>query len=1202
MPEEPDDPAQPLPPDDATELMTPPTGGAPILPASAVPLREVIGDFEVIAKLGAGGMGAVYRARQISLGRLVALKVLPAQFIEDAESVSRFQREARVAANLTHANLVRVFSAGAADGMHYIAMELIEGEDLGRRLKREGRMPAPEALRICAEVARGLEYAWRTAHLIHRDIKPANIFLAADGAVKVGDLGLAKSTLGNTTGLTQSGTMMGTPHYISPEQALAEREVDFRSDIYSLGCTLYHMLTGEVPYAGTDAITIIRKHLDAPLPAILKVWPQCPIPLARLVGKMLKKGRNERQASYTELTTQIESVWAQIDPLRFQAEADTAPLELDPNLTVIDNPLTPRSTRAITTPPAPLPKSKATLYGGIAAGVVVLGIVAFLIWPKEEKLTTAQLYAKEHAAELRPSPVPAATPSSAVAVGKDATTVWQPLFTEAEWRATGKTHEFKDGLVRVWGAFRKALPSRDGTLRIRAQFREGQGVPLLVARDSAEIGHYKFLLGSSFKDVVLIDFNRATQKQAKLGQASLPVPVQPGKTFTMEFRVQGNQLTGLLDGAVVVEGRDDRIAVPGEWGIDPQGKDAWLESMEFQPLDAPGGASAPPPAEPWQDVLRDPAKLVLSGGAERTPEGVRFTHHGSAVCLPSQGPKHDGAVRMRATFGGVRPKLQCRHTDAGNYYLYVVDETRILLSRWDNAAKSSTPLGEYPLREPLQRGQDYELELRVVGQTLTAKFQGEVLGTVTDGTFPAGSSLVGASDDTGAPVLIKSLEILDLDAPGGASTPPALEAGAIRLWDAPDKLPSGPGVSWEDGAMRLDGGYQRAMSPPSRDAILRATVRLAPEAHSIDLRLRYSGKPGADQYYSLYLPRGERIISLNSRGVGGSDTQRLQRWPLPKDADLAGWMRLELRAIGDELSVYFNGQLLGTVHDASITEPGGVMINPGGPTFYRDVVYVPLDPTTPAAATKEAPFVNGLGMKFVPVPTTGGPTGGQRVLFSIWETRVQDYEVFAKKEGKEMGWPKPDFEQGPTHPAVMVSWDDAQAFCTWLTERERKAGKLGTNERYRLPSDHEWSCAVGIGDQEDPAKTPAQKNQQLSGVFPWGAVWPPSAGVGNFSGEEARGHEAAAGQLTLAGYRDAFPFTSPAGSFAPNRLGLFDLAGNVSEWCDDRFDPNHEDRVLRGSCLSHQSAVHLSSACRYHTVPPSRHNANGFRVVLVPAP
>ena len=292
----------------------------------------------------------------VSLERQVALKILPAHMIHDEESVARFRREARVAASIGHANLVRIYGAGEAGGVHYIAMELINGEDLGRRLKRGGKLPAPEALRITAEVARGLEFGWQQAQLIHRDIKPANIFLAADGAVKVGDLGLAKSIGGETTGLTQSGTMMGTPHYISPEQARAEKEIDFRADIYSLGCTLYHMLTGQVPYSGSDPITVIRQHLDAPLPAIMKVWPQCPLPLARLVAKMLKKGRHERHASYAELIAQIESVWAQLEPLRFRAEPEPEP---DPDATLLSGDAVGQAPR--------LPGSRPATAAGAAA-------------------------------------------------------------------------------------------------------------------------------------------------------------------------------------------------------------------------------------------------------------------------------------------------------------------------------------------------------------------------------------------------------------------------------------------------------------------------------------------------------------------------------------------------------------------------------------------------------------------------------------------------------------------------------------------------------------------------------------------------------------------------------------------------------------------------------------------------------------------
>lgn len=667
--------------------MTPPTGAGSILPAAPVPLREVIGGFEVLGKLGAGGMGTVYRARQVSLGRLVALKILPPQFIEDAVSVARFQREARVAAGLRHANLVQVYAAGEAEGCHYIAMELIDGEDLGKRLKRTGALRAPKALRICVDVARALQHAWQSAHLIHRDIKPGNIFLAANGGVKLGDLGLAKSMLGNTSGLTHTGTMMGTPHYISPEQARGDKEVDFRTDIYSLGCTLFQMLTGQVPYGGRDAITIIRQHLDAPLPAILKVWPQCPIALARLVGRMLKKSRHERHASYEELIGQIESVWAQIDPVGFDPDAFAPPVGTTRRAVQgEDEEIGGGGERGALSLPAAA-RSKVLIYGGITAAVVVLGVVAWLAWPEPVKLRQVQI------------------------------------------------------------------------------------------------------------------------------------------------------------------------------------------------------AVAPPAAEQRASALE-------TAGARRT---------------------------------------------------------------------SAAPI---------------------------------------------------------------------------------------------------------------------------------------------------SGGSGGDQ-------------------------------ASPSKGSLAG-------------------------------------------------------------ATKDAPFVNSLGMKFVPVPIIGGPSAGQQVFFSVWETRVQDYAIFAEETKHE--WPKVTLAQGPTQPAVNVSWDDAKAFCDWLTERDRKAGRLGANETYRLPSDHEWSCAMGIAGQEDAAELPQEKDRKIPGVYPWGKGWPPPPGAGNYAGEELE-PALAVGKYSwlksvLRGYRDGFIETAPVGSFAANRFALYDLGGNTWEWCEDWSDERRENRVLRGASWAYPGRGELSAAARIRNIPRRRGSDYGFRCVV----
>ena len=258
---------------------------------------------------------------------------------------------------------------------------------------------------------------------------------------------------------------------------------------------------------------------------------------------------------------------------------------------------------------------------------------------------------------------------------------------------------------------------------------------------------------------------------------------------------------------------------------------------------------------------------------------------------------------------------------------------------------------------------------------------------------------------------------------------------------------------------------------------------------------------------------------------------------------------------------------------------------------------------TISTATKDAPFVNSLGMKFVPVPITGGPTGGQRVLFSIWETRVQDFKTFSQETKLSFAIERFAAGPDPTHPAVTVTWDEAQAFCAWLTERERKAGKLSAGERYRLPSDHEWSCAVGIGDREDAALFPREQYRKLLDVHPWGTAWPPPERSGNFASEELRPLLAAGKhgyiKSVITGYRDGHAELAPVGSYPANALGLHDLAGNALEWCEDWFDSAQDKRVDRGAgSWSSFDCGEMRSARRGANEPGSKQSAKGFRVVL----
>src|SRR5271166_310397 len=258
-------------------------------------------------------------------------------------------------------------------------------------------------------------------------------------------------------------------------------------------------------------------------------------------------------------------------------------------------------------------------------------------------------------------------------------------------------------------------------------------------------------------------------------------------------------------------------------------------------------------------------------------------------------------------------------------------------------------------------------------------------------------------------------------------------------------------------------------------------------------------------------------------------------------------------------------------------------------------------------ASKEHPWTNSLGMKFVPV-------SGTRVLFSIWDTRVQDFSVFVDHtnynaiggmysmcKGTPNGeedfwgqrgatWKAPGFRQDPTHPVVGVSWYDAKAFCDWLTKSEHSSGRLPKEMTYRLPTDAEWSTAVGLG--YEPGNTPYEKNSKIADVYPWGRGWPPPKGAGNYAGEES-------GRTPLIkGYNDGWPRTSPVGSFHANKFGLYDMGGNVWQWCEDWDDNTHRFPVTRGNSWAGWDPNYLLSSLRAGEDPVKRSDISGFRCVV----
>jgi serine/threonine-protein kinase len=250
------------------------------------------GAYEVLEELGAGGMGRVYRAKNVTLERVVALKTLAPIFSADEAFVQRFLKEARAAARLNHPNIVQIYDFGCEEGIYYLAMEYVDGPSL-RALLGHARLAERDAIVLVRHAVAALGVA-HAAGIVHRDIKPDNLMLTAKrDRLKLVDLGIAKR-MDEDKGLTQTGQAVGTPQYISPEQIRGVKDIDARADIYSLGATLFQLVTGRAPYEGSSGALVMSMHLTHPLPDPRKFVPGLSEGICRVLRKMMAKDRNER--------------------------------------------------------------------------------------------------------------------------------------------------------------------------------------------------------------------------------------------------------------------------------------------------------------------------------------------------------------------------------------------------------------------------------------------------------------------------------------------------------------------------------------------------------------------------------------------------------------------------------------------------------------------------------------------------------------------------------------------------------------------------------------------------------------------------------------------------------------------------------------------------------------------------------------------
>ena len=486
--------------------------------------------YRLIRKLGEGGMGAVYLAEDTKAAKKVAIKILPRRFSSTPELLKRFKREADTAVRLRHPNVVGAFSAGEDAGFHFYVMEYCEGETLDRLLKRGEPMPVFKAAEIVIQAARGL-LAAHGLGFVHRDVKPSNIILTTKGEAKVLDLGLTKNFEDSAESLkTQSGAILGTPHYIAPEQARGAKDIDGRADIYALGATFYHLLSGEPPYTGQTGVEVIYKHVHEPPPDLRARRADIPPAVDAIVRKMLAKDPARRYADCAELVADLEAFLAGRSP-----DADEA------------------AKKTTITPPPAKAKGRGPLLAGVglgAAALVVAAVVAFR--PPPEAVATSgpplQIPAPKEIDLLK-----------GVDVKRDA--------VDGLWSLQQGELLLNDGAPARLRLPHKAPAAYD----LRVEFTRlsgGDAVTLVLARDGKS---FLFQLGG-FGNTVC-GFSKVGDKRSNENPTTVKRGIKDGASYVCVIEVRPERVTARLDGTKLAEWTpaQGKLEMDSDWSLKEDG-------------------------------------------------------------------------------------------------------------------------------------------------------------------------------------------------------------------------------------------------------------------------------------------------------------------------------------------------------------------------------------------------------------------------------------------------------------------------------------------------------------------------------------------------------------------------------------------------------------------------------------------------------
>ncbi|MEZ5387888.1 MAG: bifunctional serine/threonine-protein kinase/formylglycine-generating enzyme family protein [Prosthecobacter sp.] len=1157
-------------------------------PPTAEELQSLMPGYTIEKILGRGGMGAVYRGIQTNLDRPVAIKVLPPGVEkEDPTFAERFKSEAKLMAKLNHPAVVAVYDFGTTlGGQLYFAMEYVDGSDVSQMIAAQGRLPPDHALAITAHVCDALAAAHELG-IVHRDIKPANVLINMKGQVKVADFGLAKVEEPGSHGLTKTGYAMGTPDFVAPEALTLGTAIDGRADLYAVGVMLYQMLTGQIPRGAWQPASVLVPGLDPRYDAI--------------ITKAMQYDRENRHSDAMELRRELDVIMtvplmqhdapasaaipvAQMAQAPGQRSAAQRPMGKSANAPV-------RSV-AGGSDPGPLdrataePKSKVPVFIGIAValGIAVGASVMFggggAAGPPSAVVSSQTAPGGPSAPPSKPASVASATP--------------KPPAAPTPSNPAKANEPPKAGFTNSLGM--KFVPVPDTGILMCIHETRYQDYAAYAAqasgvndawknqqKDGIPCGHEDNhpVCGVSWEDAV--KFCEWLSKKE-------------GKTYRLPTDEEWSSAVGLgrkekRDKDTTPEMLSGKEATMFPWDSDhpPKTKDkagnfadeSWHEKFPTEPWIAKYSDGYPTTA-PVMSFMPNKAGLYDLGGnvwewmedwwneeqKEHVLRGGSWNHHSRSNLLSSH--RNHQAPDSRGISHGFRVVLVPRSAPA------------------PQATAAPVPAKVEPPKPAVAAGGAAGAPAAASGPAMTK-----------GGNAPA---TTGAAPAAPSPAVAQAEPLPAL--------PPELAALDAQFLELQKERVTAP---FEADLAKLNAGYlggiDREIANEKKAGRLDGVIALEAEKKLVQ------GMGGS-------APQGPRGTAAEPRSESPTPC------PIPAEDDektpaslkaLRGIYRGEfakleaaraanLKALTDPLIVRLK-QLVATltkqdrIADAKKVREYREALEAGGSadTLVRNTTTGGTAVTTNEAdrsvrtpllaATKDKPFVNSLGMKFVPVPDTD-------ILMCIHETRYKDYAAYdAEVRGVQESWKDQAVlgflpaERPEDHPVTKVTWDSAKKFCEWLSSKD--------GVTVRLPTDREWSYAVGIGRDEDwkNGVTPEMRSAGLRDTFPWGTRWPPPRNSGNYADiSHAKQFQTSKG--TIAGYDDGYPTTAPVMSFKANKLGIHDLGGNLSEWCEDWRNEAQDARVTRGGSCKYSDGGIVRSAHREGRPPNTLYDFVGFRVVI----